>query len=87
MLNSTSPRLRKINIPQERSNGKRKGYMGDKDLETLWTVCSNLETLLLSDAPERFPASFATNLKDAFGILRREYANCANHLMGEDVTK
>lgn len=39
------------------------------ELETLWTVCSNLETIVLTPGAD-VPESFRTNLAEAFRILR-----------------
>ena len=44
-------------------------FLSSSQKETLWTVCSNLETLLLEPNKD-FPASFRSNLTRAFNVLR-----------------
>jgi hypothetical protein len=55
----------------------------DKDLETLWTVCSNLETLIYSEPRGDFPQSFYDNLTQAWHVLREQHRAAANALQGE----
>jgi len=46
-------------------------YLSSSQKETLWTVCSNLETLLLDpNLKGGFPESFQETLTRAFNILR-----------------
>jgi hypothetical protein len=50
--------------------------MTDHEYETLWTACSNLETLILPHRQDGTIAeSFFTNLQEAFRVLRFKQVN------------